>query len=289
MDMRLSVVIPCYNGADTIADQLCSLANQQWSEPWEILVANNRSTDESMDIVRHYMKKIPNLRIVDACGRQGQPFALNTGAEAARGESLAFCDADDVVGEGWVAAMGAALMQHDFVACKWEIEKLNPPWLTAGRRNPQETGLQNYTHPKFLCHAGGGSLGVKRQLHQAIGGFDETLPLLHDTDFCWRLQLAGTKLHFVPEAVMHIRYRDNLKSIYRQARGYAEYNVILYKKYRPLGMPALSRKKGLKSWLRRWRQLPNLNSKPSMVRWMWRAGWNVGRLEGSIKHGVWAL
>jgi glycosyltransferase involved in cell wall biosynthesis len=100
--MKLSVVIPCYNAESTIEEQLDALADQHWIEPWEVVVANNRCTDNSIAIVRSYQSKIPNLRIVDASERQGQPYALNIGAEAALGEALAFCDADDVVGEGWL-------------------------------------------------------------------------------------------------------------------------------------------------------------------------------------------
>jgi glycosyltransferase involved in cell wall biosynthesis len=94
-----------------------ALANQSWSEPWEVVVANNKSTDDSMGIVEGYKKQLPNLRIVDASVRQGQPYALNVGAACAQGEAIAFCDADDEVAPGWVAAMGEALSRYDFVAC----------------------------------------------------------------------------------------------------------------------------------------------------------------------------
>jgi glycosyltransferase involved in cell wall biosynthesis len=101
--MKLSVIIPCYNAAETIGETLDAFVQQLWEEPWEIIVANNRSTDNSMPIVERYYDRLPNLRVIEAVERQGQPYALNTGAKAALGRSIAFCDADDVVGEGWVA------------------------------------------------------------------------------------------------------------------------------------------------------------------------------------------
>ncbi len=291
--MKLSVVIPCYNAADTIAEQLEALASQRWSEPWEVVVADNGCTDNSMEIVRQYQGRLPNLRIVDASARRGSPYALNTGVEAARGESLAFCDADDVVGDGWLPAIGQALSKYDFVACRFDTERLNPPWLQKSRSNYQKEGLPKYRYPPYLSHSGGGGMGVKRDLHQAIGGFDESLPILHDTDYCWRLQLAGVELHFVPDAVIHVRYRKTFRGIYKQARGYAEYNVLLYKRYRPLGMPALSWKRGARRWVRRWirllKRLPCLRSKGDLANWVWQIGWQVGRLQGSIKHRVLAL
>ncbi|MBF2059991.1 glycosyltransferase family 2 protein, partial [Fischerella thermalis] len=43
--MKVSVIIPCLNAAETIGVQLEALANQQWSQPWEVIIADNGSTD----------------------------------------------------------------------------------------------------------------------------------------------------------------------------------------------------------------------------------------------------
>jgi len=280
--MKLSVVIPCLNGAATIADQLEALANQQWSQPWEVIFADNGSTDESLAIARRYQERIPNLRIVDASDRRGQPYALNAGVAAAKGEAVALCDADDEVAPGWVAAMGDALSVHDFVACRIDVEKLNPPW--ARMRSGQTRGIQKYRYPPYLPHAGGCSLGFKRGLHEAIGGFDESLPYLHDTDFCWRLQLAGTELHFVPEATVHVRQRHSRIGRYRQAFIWAEYSVLLHKRYQPLGMPKLSLKQGLTSWKNLLWMLTHMRSTEDVTKCVWEVGWRLGRVRGSIKH-----
>ena len=190
--MKLSVIIPCYNAADTIADQLDALTKQQWSGPWEILLVNNRSSDNTVEVVEGYRQKLPNLRIIDALEKQGIAYATNTGARAASGDAFLFCDADDVVEEGWVEAMGKALLKYDFVSGPFEIEKLNQSTLQMNRANPQPDGIQKYTYPPYLPHAGGGNLGVKRSVFEAVGGFDESMRHLCDTDFCWRVQLAGS-------------------------------------------------------------------------------------------------
>lgn len=286
--MQLSVIIPCYNAASTIAAQLEALAGQSWRGTWEVIVADNRSTDESMAIVNGYRPRLPNLRIVDASERQGQPFALNAGAAAATGESLAFCDADDEVGMGWVAAMGEALARYDFVACRIDTERLNPSWLQESRGNAQCDGLQRIWYPPYLPHAGGGTLGVKRALHEAVGGFDESLPYLHDTDYCFKIQLRGVPLHFVPDAVTHVRYREQLGGIFHQARLWAVYNVIVYKRYQRASGARMSQpwRKYMKGWKRVLRNLPQLRRKGGRAAWLWRVGWQIGRLEGSIKHRV---
>jgi glycosyltransferase involved in cell wall biosynthesis len=285
--MKLSVVIPCLNGAGTLAAQLDALANQQWSQPWEVVIADNGSTDESVAIAQGFQRRIPSLRIVDASGRRGQPYALNAGAAAAKGEAVAFTDADDEVAPGWVAAMGDALAVHDFVACRVDVEKLNPPGKRM--RSSQSRGLQRHSYPPYLPHAGGGTLGIKRRLFEGVGGFDESLPYLHDTDLCWRVQLAGTELHFVPDAVVHVRQRHSYFGRYRQAIGWAEYAVLLHKRYQPLGMPRLSWRQGLKSWKNLAWMLTHIRNREDMTRCAWEVGWRLGRVRGSIKHRVLSL
>lgn len=88
---------------------------------------------------------------------------------------------------------------------------------------------------------------------------------------------------------MYIRYRETLRGIYRQARNYAEYNVLLYKRYRPLGMPPLSWKTGLRAWLKLAKRPQRILSLEGRARFLWQFGWCMGRLQGSIKHRVWAL
>jgi glycosyltransferase involved in cell wall biosynthesis len=287
--MKLSVIIPCFNASDTIAVQLEALARQHWSERWEIIISDNGSTDETVAIVKQYQPKLPNLRIVDSSDRRGAAHARNVGAIAATGDALAFCDADDEIAPGWVAAMGEALSKYDFVAGKCEYEKLNEPWTLKCRPPSQRDGLQEYKHPPYLPHAASCSLGVKRSVHEAVGGFDETMLRLQDTDYCWRIQLAGIKLQFVPEAVVHYRFRNVIADLYHQALLQGEYNVLLYKKYRPLGMPKLSLKAGVKAWVGLLKNFSDVFSKEDRAKWVRAFAWNMGRLKGSIKHRVLAL
>lgn len=281
--VELSVIIPCFNAARTLGTQLAALASQEWSESCEVIVVNNNSTDDSVNVARAFERRLPNLRVVDATARQSPAHARNSGAAIALGESLAFCDADDEVAPGWVAAMATALEKHDFVAGRWELEKLNSPSIRATRGSGQAHGLQQYTYPPYLPHAGGGSLGVKRRLHAEIGGFDESLPILEDTDYCWRLQLAGHELHFVPEAVTHIRFRGTPRDIFKQARSYGAYNVVLYRRYQQHGMPTLSWASEAQAWIKLLRRLPYIFDGKRRPKWVRDFGWHYGRVQASVK------
>jgi glycosyltransferase involved in cell wall biosynthesis len=291
--MKLSVIIPCFNVADTIATQLEALANQRWSESWEVIVSDNGSTDGSMGIVKKYEGRLPHLRIVDASDRRGRGYARNIAAKVARGESLAFCDADDEVAPGWLAAMGEAVTEYDFVACRIDVYKLSPLWIAKMRKHSQASGLQTKGAPPSLSHAGGGTIAVKRRLHDEVGGFDESFLRHQDTDYCWKIQLKGAKLHFVPEAVVHVRLRDTLMENYRQAFGWGEYGVLLYKKYMYLGMPKRTWRDEMYSLmglvLGFIKGIPKIRSKSDLVRWLWAFGEELGWLKGSIKYNTFMM
>lgn len=285
----LSVIIPVYNGADTIAEQLEALAVQKWNSRWEVLVVNNRCTDNTVEIVCSYRARLPGLRVIDAFAKQGAAYALNTGVRAAKADAVAFCDADDIVSNGWVAAMGDGLKRHPFVSGPLETKKLNRSPLTEHRNNAQSSGIQQYSYPPFLPHAGAGNMGVRRELFESLGGFDESLRTLFETDFCWRVQLRGIPLVPVRNAVVHVRHRDRVRALLRQARMYAEYDVELYKRYRPLGMPRLSVKTGVRAWIDLAIHVTDVLRRETRARYLWELGWRTGRLFGSIRHRVWAL
>lgn len=288
--MKVSVVIPCYNAADTLHVQLEALAKQRWSHPWEVILSDNGSTDESRSIAQQYADRLPNLQIVDSSDVQGPAYARNKGASMAKGESLLFCDADDEVAPGWVAAMGDALQHHDFVTSRFESVRLSESWAVKARMCPQESGVQTYDYPPFLPHAASAGIGIKRSIHEAVGGFDETMPMLEDTDYCWRVQLRDIELVFVPDALVHYRLRGSTRKMFRQSRLWGEYNVFLYKKYRPLGMPNLSKKTGVRKTWRLLKRMPSCIADPQKrLGWLWDFAWQYGRAIGSLKYRVFAL
>ena len=289
---NVSVIIPCYNGGESLGQQLNALAAQQCAEAWEVVFANNRSTDHSVDIAKQFMGIIPDLRIVEASDQQGQPYALNAGIKAARGEKILLCDADDMVGEGWLEAMATALENNDIVAARFDIRKLNGPEVLKMRdSHPQEAGIMSYDYPPYYPHVGGGSLGFKRHIYDAVNGFDDAFPALHDTDFCWKAHRLGKKIYFVKDAVIHIRFRETLRENYKQAKYYGEYNVKLYKKYKQLDMPQINWKKGIRTWqsLLKFRRILSLRNANHRGKFFWQLGWQIGRLKGCIKYRVLAF
>ncbi len=283
--MKVSVVIPCLNAEKTIAVQLEALAHQQWSQAWEVIISDNGSTDSTLSIVEKYQTRIPNLRIVDASDRKGASHARNVGAKAAKGESLIFIDADDEVAPGWLAAMGEGVSKYDFVAGHDDYNKLNNPWVVKCYQLENGTGVMENTY--YLPFAGSGNLGIKRAIHEKIGGFDETLYQSEDVDYCWRANYVGTKLHYVPDAIAYIRLRDSLADIYHRSWDVGKGVILVYKKHRPLGMPQMVTWKTLLKTsviLSVQLLLLQIRDKESFAKWLMSFAWRGGQLWGCIKY-----
>ena len=285
----LSIVIPYHFDAYTLAEQLEALSQQQWDGSWEVVIADNGSGEALQDILKVYKNRLENLRHVEAKASPGAAHARNKGVEAALGDKILFTDADDVVAPGWLAAMAQALDKHPFIACRMDFEKLNPPITMLGRKPHQQTDVQSYTYPNFLPHAAGTSLGIRRSVHESVNGFDEMMIKLQDTDYCWRIQLQGTPLVFVPKAVVYYRLRGGLGLLIKQAFKYGKYNVILYDRYRDKGMPKLTWRQGLRRWFYIFKTLPDLLEEERRSFWFWNAAFSWGRLVGSVSKRVIAL
>lgn len=285
----LSVVIACFNGAEALGRQLDALLSQRASARFEVIVADNGSTDGSRELVERYRSRSEAVRIVDASDSRGLAHARNVGAAAARGELLAFCDQDDEVAPGWLDAMADALAKHDVVAGRLEHDALNEPWAIAVRGRPQAEGLVEWETPGSPPFAFGCTLGVRRAVHEEMGGFDETFERgCEDVDYCWRLQAAGYPLVFEPSAVTHYRLRHSLRGLFRQARAYGESEAQLYRKHRALGLPPIRRPwlKGVRLWSATARAFARARSRPGLALGLWLLGQRVGRAKGSVEHRV---
>lgn len=231
----ISVIVACRNGAATLHETLGSLVAQVWNGSWEIILADNGSTDASAQIFAEQARQRPDLalRRVDASARAGKSYALNVGIAAAHGRALLFCDADDTVEPGWLAALAGALERHDFVSARMDLRRLNPGWVHAYRSRKDDMLLRNLSHAPYCEITGGGQFGFRRAMFEDVGPFDEEFSVQEDHDFCIRAYLKDYRLYSVPEAVINYRFRTDFDAIYRQSYSYARNRARLRRRYDP--------------------------------------------------------
>jgi len=274
----ISAVVPVRDGGPWLADQLAALAAQVCVEPWEVVVADNGSTDGSAELARRWAEEHDGFRMVDAAARRGPSAARNAGAGAASGDLLAFCDADDVVEPGWLAGCVAALSHADVVAGHFDFWSLN-----GGKPGPSMAAATRQLG--FLPAALGANLAVRRSAFDAVGGFDEELTTGEDIDLSWRLQLAGFRFTTAPGAVVAKRERTRFGEVFSTARAYGRCGPALFRRYRSRGA-----RRDLRGAFRAWGWM--MVALPTLVRPDRRAAWartaavRLGRLEGSCVERV---
>jgi len=280
----VAVVIPTRNMASTIGAQLTALAGQTYGGRWEVLIVDNGSSDDTVAAVTRWTGRLPGLRIVTAPGSRSCGHARNVGADATVSDALAFCDADDVVGAGWLAAMVDALSDHDLVTGPLEHQRLNPPDIAR-----LMSGVGSDAAPvayRFLPYAMGANLGVRRSVFDALKGFGPHLRTGEDVDFSWRAQVAGTTLHFAPHAVVHRRWPASPAGLARQHARYATLAPRLYQDYARHGMPRSPPVRAFGDWIALALRSPELAFRTRRGRWCVHAGHRVGRLVGSLRWRV---
>ena len=277
------MVIPVRNGAETLAAQLSALASATPpSVAFEVLIADNGSTDDTLAVARSYSDRL-ELRVVDASRARGINVARNCGVRAAIGDVVLLCDSDDEVDVDWLTAMERAFNDgHQLVGGPIDYRRLNPAEVRAWRGADQARVTATFG---FLPAAHGANLGFTRSLFEAVAGFDESFVFGgEDTEFCWRAQLAGFGLFEVSDAVVHYRLRPSLRAFWRQNVSYGQSEVLLYRTFSRDGMQRRSPSKLLSEpwWLLT--RLPFAWPVGRRGAWLRRLGSSWGRMKGVVKY-----
>lgn len=226
-----SVVIPVLNGAETIEEELDALAGQQGVDfPWEVIVADNGSTDATRDIVRARVEGFPAaLRLVDASAVRGAAFACNAGAVAAVGSSLAFCAADDRVGPRWVAAAHEALQGAEAVG--GPIRQLRTP------HDPNAPilrySIEHAIRGDCPVIVGTGNLAMRRDEFLRVGGLDFSMTRYggEDNEFALRVMQAGVRPAIREDVTLFFRSAPTLRTEIRKILGSAGAEVDIWRKH----------------------------------------------------------
>jgi len=102
-NLKVSVIIPVYNGKKTLKQCLDSVLNQKY-ENYEVIVVDNNSTDNTKKIIKEFEKKNKKIKYLFE-GKKGRGSARNTGEKKAKGEIILMTDSDCIVPKNWIKEM----------------------------------------------------------------------------------------------------------------------------------------------------------------------------------------
>lgn len=216
--IECAVVICVLNGAQTLRVQLDALSQQRGAPPFEVLVVDNGSTDSTTEVYRVWARgdigSVSATRLVDATAQPGLAYARNCGASAATGHVLAYCDADDRVAPGWVAAACSAIQRGNH-AVGGQVRSLLPNGqpgseiLMDGLDGISATQWATTAYPFFW----GCNFALTREAFATVGGFDESLPPYgcDDIDIGVRLGERRIPIRYAPDMVVYYAPPNGLR------------------------------------------------------------------------------
>ncbi|OBB74912.1 glycosyl transferase [Mycolicibacterium monacense] len=257
----ISVVIPVRNGGPFVSHQIEALLAQESNATFEVVVADNGSTDETAQIARSLAERDPRVRVVDASRGIGVNVARNVGAQAARGRVILLTDADDVVHPGWVDAYWRAFQSGAHTA-GGSLHRILQDGTVLARESKLYSSLMTGS-----AFANGTNCGFTRAAFDAVGGFDETLMGGADEiDFFARTSRNGYRMTLVPDAVVDKLQHTDLSDAFHQHFNFGRGEILLATRFKPsmvsLPMAAVAAMHALlwfSAWatvgrLRRWRR-----------------------------------
>ncbi|GAB2660097.1 glycosyltransferase family A protein [Prescottella soli] len=286
----ISIVIAALDVKGIIDVQLTALAQQDHACAFEVVVADNGSTDGLEEYLRHHpLRDKLQLSWVDASDARGVSHARNVGVARSAGDFIAFCDADDRVHPDWLRHLAAAAVHFDAVAGALDGRPLSSARAVAWRPLSDVATQPTSANARFPW-GGGGNMGIWREVFDEIGGWDTSyVYALEDMEFSWRLQLRGFSLGWEPRAVVDYRLRDDLRSLWRQSFAYGRGEVQLYRDHRTTcmsGRPVPYLVLLLVLIVIRNPLLPTTLTRLPRGQWLWHVSALFGRVAGSREFDV---
>jgi glycosyltransferase involved in cell wall biosynthesis len=202
----VSVVIPAYNGVSRYLDEAIQGVLAQTFQAFELIVVDDASTDDTARVIQRF----PQVRYFRRAANGGQAAARNDGARLAKGEYLAFLDQDDL----WEPSMleeTVAVLEADpaaaIVHCDgYQVNERNEILEYDGAMKPTASITQILRGGHDVATSG--SL-FRKACFDAVGGYDEQLPIWEDIDLAIRLYQQNRIVHLPKPLYRHRLYANN--------------------------------------------------------------------------------
>ena len=225
---KISIILPVYNAEKYLCETLDSVLSQTYID-FELLVINDGSKDNSLVILREYEKKDSRILVIDK-PNSGVSDTRNIGIAQAKGEYIAFLDADDLYSPEYLLAMVnvAEEKNADIVVCEYETFRgiAKEIYKCIEIDKAQLTDIQELLDRGLMT-----SMQIKlfrRDLLQKNNiQLDENLTFGEDLFFCWKACLVGKTIYQINEKLYGYRlsgegatskYHDKLYEKYKSMR-----------------------------------------------------------------------
>jgi cellulose synthase/poly-beta-1,6-N-acetylglucosamine synthase-like glycosyltransferase len=212
MPPAASIIVAVYNGQRTLKECLDSLLRLDYPKARrEVIVVDNGSGDATPEILDAYAHMITVVHEA----RRGAAAARNTGLHHAKGDVVAFTDADCVAAPDWLERIAVPLKDPTVGVVGGRILARRPCGRIAGygeRVHDHARAIERVRPP----YAIGMNWASRRAVLDAAGGFNARLMRCEDVDLAYRLVRAGYGLVYEPSAIIYHHNRSTVRALIRQ-------------------------------------------------------------------------
>jgi glycosyltransferase involved in cell wall biosynthesis len=199
---RVSIIIPCYNAARTVAETIES-ALAQSETTIEVVAVDDGATDRTADILLSLAAQHTRLRVV----RQrngGLAAARNAGIAAARAEFIALLDADDVIDRDYVAQHLQHMAEHNLDISFSRVRYIDVAGTPTGAEtNPPLDGLK--AEDFLISNPCTAFLVIRRSVFERFGAFDPDFRRVEDQEWLFRAVFGGARIRGMPATLAGYR------------------------------------------------------------------------------------
>lgn len=190
---KISVVLPCYNGATMLPTAIESCINQSFKD-WELIIVNDCSTDQTLEIALRYAQKDSRIRVLDNEQNLKLPASLNRGFSEARGMYYTWTSDDNIMHTNMIQELSLFLDKHP------ECGLVASDYLVIDEHDNVKRKVElpdNLQYMLPLNNYLGCSFMYRSEVAQSVGGYNEQLFLVEDYDYWLRIcyQFPVTRLN----------------------------------------------------------------------------------------------
>jgi glycosyltransferase involved in cell wall biosynthesis len=281
---NVSVVVPVYNAEETIEDCVNSLLQMDFPAPErEIILVDNASTDDTGKILSRLTDRIQVVQET----KRGAAAARNRGVVSARGEIVAFTDADCVVERGWLANLVAPLTEESIGIVGGKIlakRPCNPIEQFGESIHDHEQAINVYEPPHVITMNWASRASVLRE-----NLFDEKFVRSQDVDLSYRILQRGYRFVFAPAAVVYHRNEKTFPGLFKEGFTHGFHSVQLIKKHKAFlaaGYKKRIDRKGYRALATSLRDyLAGRNRELAICTFTFNLGKKIGKVSGSVRYG----
>jgi glycosyltransferase involved in cell wall biosynthesis len=223
----VSLVLCTRNRAERLKICLEYIARQNPSCDWELVIVDNGSTDDTGKVLAEYAVKVPFPTHILYEGRPGKSRGLNQALRVTRGDIVAFIDDDCYVAPDYIDRAREVFEDPKIGFAGGRVDLFDPTdypmsiWIST---EPVLVAPRSYLEPGLVP---GGNMMLRRQVLEAIGGFDPALgpgsrfTSGEDPDIQARASFAGWWGLYTPDVVVAHHHRRKAKDAPAWRRGYS--------------------------------------------------------------------